>query len=42
MEPNLEQLRKNYESFNDNKLIRIASEEATGLRCKSSAKSGLN
>jgi hypothetical protein len=32
MEPNLEELRKNYERFDDNKLIRIATEEATGLR----------
>ncbi|MCR8558625.1 hypothetical protein KXD93_13295 [Mucilaginibacter sp. BJC16-A38] len=32
MEPNLEQLRKNYEQFDDKKLIRIASEEAAGLR----------
>ncbi|HEY2583116.1 MAG TPA: hypothetical protein VGI43_14995 [Mucilaginibacter sp.] len=32
MEPNIEELRKNYESFPDEKLIRIATEEATGLR----------
>jgi hypothetical protein len=32
MEPSLDQLRKNYEKFDDNKLIRIATEEAAGLR----------
>jgi len=32
MEPDLQQLRKNYEQFDDKKLIRIASEEASGLR----------
>ena len=32
MEPNIEQLRKNYERFDDRKLIRIATEEATSLR----------
>lgn len=32
MEPDLQQLRKNYEQFDDKKLIRIASEEAGGLR----------
>jgi len=32
MVPNLEQLRKNYEQFDDKKLLRIASEEAVGLR----------
>jgi hypothetical protein len=32
MEPSLEQLRKNYEKFNDNKIIRLATEEAAGLR----------
>jgi hypothetical protein len=32
MEPNIEELRKNYEGFADEKLIRIASEDATGLR----------
>jgi len=32
MIPNLEQLRKNYEQFDDKKLLRIASEEAAGLR----------
>ncbi|MGZ3871828.1 MAG: hypothetical protein ACXVJD_02855 [Mucilaginibacter sp.] len=32
MEPDLQQLRKNYEQFNDRKLMRIASEEADGLR----------
>jgi hypothetical protein len=32
MEPGIEELRKNYEKFDDRKLIRIASEEASGLR----------
>jgi len=32
MIPNLEQLRKNYEQFDDKKLLRIASEEAARLR----------
>src|SRR5258708_5825218 len=32
MEPNIDQLRKNYERFDDSKLIRIATEEAAGLR----------
>jgi len=32
MEPSLDQLRKNYERFDDNKLIRIATEDAAGLR----------
>jgi len=32
MEPSIEELRKNYEKFDDRKLIRIASEEASGLR----------
>lgn len=32
MEPNIEQLRKNYERFDDRKLIRIATEEAISLR----------
>ena len=32
MEPSLDQLRKNYEKFDDNKLVRIATEEAAGLR----------
>jgi hypothetical protein len=32
MEPSLEELRKNYEHYDDNKLIRIATEEATSLR----------
>lgn len=32
MGPGIEELRKNHESFNDEKLIRIATEEATGLR----------
>ncbi|HEY8782897.1 MAG TPA: hypothetical protein VIM16_14830 [Mucilaginibacter sp.] len=32
MEPNIEELRKNYESFADEKLIRVATEDATGLR----------
>lgn len=32
MEPDLTELRKNYERFDDKKLIRIASEEAAGLR----------
>ena len=32
MEPDLQQLRKNYEQFDDKKLIRIVSEEAAGLR----------
>src|SRR5271170_8094697 len=32
MEPGIEELRKNYERFDDRKLIRIASEEASGLR----------
>ena len=32
MEPSLEQLRKNYDQFDDKKLIRIATEEAAGLR----------
>ncbi|WP_207428311.1 hypothetical protein [Pedobacter sp. SYSU D00535] len=32
MEPSLDQLRKNYERFDDNKLTRIATEEAAGLR----------
>ena len=32
MEPNLDELRKNYEGFDDKKLIRIATEEAIGLR----------
>jgi len=32
MEPSLDQLKKNYEKFDDNKLIRIATEEAAGLR----------
>lgn len=32
MEPNLKDLRKNYERFSDEKLIRIATEEATDLR----------
>jgi len=32
MEPSIDELRKNYERFDDNKLIRLASEEATRLR----------
>ena len=32
MIPDLEQIRKNYEQFDDKKLLRIASEEAAGLR----------
>jgi hypothetical protein len=32
MEPNIEELRKNYERFTDDKLIRVATEEATSLR----------
>jgi hypothetical protein len=32
MLPNLEELRKNYERFDDNKLIRLATEEASELR----------
>jgi len=32
MEPNLDELRKNYERFDDRKIIRIATEEATSLR----------
>src|SRR5688572_20316540 len=32
MEPNLNDLRKNYERFSDDKLIRIATEEGPGLR----------
>ncbi|MHB1277677.1 MAG: hypothetical protein ACYC1Q_04700 [Bacteroidia bacterium] len=32
MEPNLNEIRKNYERFSDDKLIRIATEEATSLR----------
>lgn len=32
MEPDLKEIKKNYESFSDEKLIRIVSEEATGLR----------
>ena len=32
MEPDIEELRKNYESFNDDKLLRLATEEATELR----------
>lgn len=32
MEPGIDELRKNYEGYTDEKLIRIASEEATGLR----------
>lgn len=32
MEPSVEQLRKNYQSFDDNKLTRIATEEAASLR----------
>lgn len=32
MEPSVEELRKNYERFDDKKLIRIATEEASSLR----------
>lgn len=32
MEPSLEELRKNYERFDNDKLVRLATEEATGLR----------
>ena len=32
MLPNTEELRKNYERFDDAKLIRLATEEASGLR----------
>ncbi|MDB5013454.1 MAG: hypothetical protein JWQ25_1656 [Daejeonella sp.] len=32
MEPSLEQLRKNYERYDDGKIIRLATEEATSLR----------
>jgi hypothetical protein len=32
MLPNLEELRKNYERFDDNKIIRLATEEASELR----------
>jgi hypothetical protein len=32
MGPGIDELRKNYESFADDKLIRVATEEATGLR----------
>ena len=32
MEPSVEELRKNYESYDDSKLIRIATEEAASLR----------
>ncbi|MXV50072.1 hypothetical protein GS399_03740 [Pedobacter sp. HMF7647] len=32
MEPNLDELRKNYEKFDNSKLVRIATEEATRLR----------
>jgi len=32
MVPSLDELRKNYESFDDGKLLRLATEEATSLR----------
>jgi hypothetical protein len=32
MEPSIEQLRQNYERFDDDKIIRIATQEAAGLR----------
>jgi hypothetical protein len=32
MGPDIEELRKNYESFDDDKIVRVATEEATGLR----------
>ncbi|RYY00338.1 hypothetical protein EON78_01445 [bacterium] len=32
MEPTIEELRKNYEKFDDKKLIQIATNEASGLR----------
>lgn len=32
MEPNIEQLRITYQEFSDNKLIRIATKDAFGLR----------
>jgi hypothetical protein len=32
MLPDLSQLRKNYESFDDNKLIALATQEASSLR----------
>ena len=32
MEPDIEELRKNYERFDDDKLLRLATEEATELR----------
>lgn len=32
MEPSIDELRRNYESFDDNKLIRIATREASSLR----------
>lgn len=32
MEPTIEELRRNYERFNDSKLIRIATQDAAGLR----------
>jgi hypothetical protein len=32
MEPSIDQLKKNYEGFDNNKLIRLATEEASSLR----------
>jgi hypothetical protein len=32
MEPTIEELRRNYEKFDNSKLIRLATEEASGLR----------